>query len=335
MKKFLCLILLLLPLCGFAKTHLFVLFDAGETHALQPVMEDLIEQGETVDVLALGTAQTLLPDAPTVQEVGRSWDRYAPLPDSQLLSVYSPDVVIIGVASTIQLQVAKAFEGKATVVAYYDNFNPIDRSVYASLIRDIEPHVDLFLTASDKGAASSHAKEVHTVGNPDVEKLIEALQECDSDSQVMAYIGGYDTDYPEALELFATAMHPFSSYQLVMCPHPKSDGSLEQTLFPCATFSQDSLAAIKQADVVVCHRSTLGIKSLLAGKKVIFVDPAAHPMAEEWGAFLATDVLSFQKAMEAEAQVAKGKIPKESILLFRILLTNEKGKKESQYQADG
>ena len=147
----------------------------------------------------------------------------------------------------------------------------------------------------------------------------------------MAYIGGYDVDYPEALELFASAMQDFPNIQLVMCPHPKSDGSLEQRLFPNATLSQDSLAAIKQADVVVCHRSTLGIKSLLAGKKVIFVDPAAHPMAEEWGAFLATDALSFQKAMQTDVQKAKGAVPKQSVFFFRILLTNEKGKKECQH----
>lgn len=334
MKKFLCLLLLLFPLCSFAKTHLFVLFDAGETHALKPVIEDLIAHGETVDVLAFGTAQTLYPDTLTVKQIDRSWDRYAPLPDTELLGAYSPDVVIIGVASAIQLQIAKAFEGTATIVAYYDNFNPIDRSVYASLIREIEPHVDLFLTASDKGAASSYAKKTLTVGNPDVEKVIEALQDCDSDSQVIAYIGGYDTDYPEALELFAAVMRQFSGYHLVMCPHPKSDGSLEHHLFPNATFSQDSLAAIKQAGVVVCHRSTLGIKCLLAGKKVIFVDPAAHPMAEEWGAFLATDLLSFQRAMEGETQVVKGKVPMESVLLFRFLLTDEKGEQECEHQAD-
>ena len=132
-----------MPLCGFAKTHLFVLFDAGETHALKPVIEDLIACGETVDVLALGTAQTLLPEAPTISEVDRTWDRYTPLPETQILESYFPDVVIIGVASAIQLQVAKFFEEAATIVAYYDNFNPIDRSVYASLIREIEPEVDL------------------------------------------------------------------------------------------------------------------------------------------------------------------------------------------------
>jgi len=323
MKKFLCLILLLLPFCGFAKTHLFVLFDAGETHALKPVIEDLIDQGETVDVLALGTAQTLMPEAPTLPEVDRSWDRYTPLPETDVLAAYSPDVVVIGVASSIQLQVAKAFESKAKVVAYYDNFNPIERSVYASLIREIEPHVDLFLTASDKGAASSCAKEVHVVGNPDVEKMIQKLQEWEPEPHSMVYIGGYDADYPEALELFVEAMKLFPDHQLVLCPHPKSDGSLEHALFPNATICRDSTAAVARASVVVCHRSTLGIKSLLAGKKVIFVDPSASPMAEEWGAFLATDVLSFQMAMEQDKKAPQGKIPNQSVFLFRILLTDE------------
>lgn len=323
MKKFLYLFLLLLPLCGFAKTHLFVLFDAGETHALKPVIEDLIDHGETVDVIALGTAQTLMPQARTIPEVDRSWDRYTPLPETSVLEGCSPDVVIIGVASTIQLQVAKAFEGKAKVVAYYDNFNPIHQSVYASLIREIEPHVDLFLTASDKGAASSFAKEVHVVGNPDVEKMIQKLQEYESEPRSIVYIGGYDTDYPEALELFAEGMELFPDHQLLLCPHPKSDGSLEHTLFPNAIISRDSLAAVAQAEVVVCHRSTLGIKSLLAGKKVIFVDPAGHPMAKEWGAFLATDVLSFQIAMNEDKKALQGKILDQSVFLFRILLTDE------------
>ncbi|MCP5490333.1 MAG: hypothetical protein H7A42_04365 [Chlamydiales bacterium] len=74
MKKFLCLLLLLFPLCGFAKTYLFVLFDAGETHALKPVIEDLIAHGETVDVFwRLEQLKHLYPDENnTMKQISRS-----------------------------------------------------------------------------------------------------------------------------------------------------------------------------------------------------------------------------------------------------------------------
>jgi len=344
MKKFLYFCLFLLPIFGFAKTHLFVLFDAGETYVLQPVIEDLKAQGEVVDVLALGTSQSLMPNAKTLLGVDRFWDRYQMLLETQLEDIcatYEPEVVTIGVSSKIQLQIAQKFQKKASIVAYYDNFNPIERSVYAPLIREIEAHVDLFLTASEFGAASSHAKEVHVVGNPDLEKMISKINEVDRPTikeklglhptcPVVTYIGGYDTDYEEGLRLFATGMDFYPNYQIVICPHPKSDGSLEKSYFQKACFPEDTIAAIALADVVVCHRSTLGIKSLLAGKKVIFVDPVFSLTPKEWGAYSAGDTESFHFAMDQKESKVKGKIPDQSILLFRLLLTDTEREEESK-----
>ena len=202
MKFLSCLCFIFLPFFAFAKVHLFILFDAGETYALKPVIEKLIQEGEEVDVLALGTAQKLMPEAHTILEVGPAWDRYAPMSE-EAFTFYHPDVVILGTASKIQLQFAEVFQDKATVVAYYDNFNSIESSHYVDLIQEIEPLTDLFLVSSELAAKSSHAKNIHIVGNPNIEEMIEQIGRVDSISikkelgldltkPIITYIGGYD-----------------------------------------------------------------------------------------------------------------------------------------------
>lgn len=311
MKKVLVFILLMAFPSLFA-SHLFVLFDAGETVALKPVIEALITEGETVDVLALGTASTLMPEAAILAEVDRTWDRYKPLSQERLeeiLSAYDPTVVTLGVASKIQAQVAAFYQEEVRVVAYYDNFNPIERSTYPTLIREIESLADLFLVPSTLAAHSSHAQNVQIVGNPSIEQLIQEIEEIDVtdlknrlgfEGPFITYIGGYGSDYEEAFTLFMQCLESFPEYQVIICPHPKSD----ESFCPCTTTE-----AVALADVVVCHRSTLGIKALFAGKKVIFVDPIYHPMAEEWGAFWAGTPEAFVEAMMSEPTKTQETVP--------------------------
>ena len=329
MKFLTCLYFIFLPLFAFAKAHLFVLFDAGETYALRPVIEKLIQEGEEVDVLALGTAQKLMPEAHTFPGVGPTWDRYASIPE-EIFTSYHPEVVILGTASEIQLQFAEAFQDRAIVVAYYDNFNPIEHSNYVDLIREIETLTDLFLVSSELAAKSSHAKNVHIVGNPDIEEMIEQMGKVDSISikkelgldltkPIVTYIGGYDDDYEEAFSLFVEGIKRFPDYQVVICPHPKTNGSLEKKFLKEACFPGNSLTSaqvVALADVVVCHRSTLGIKSLIAGKKVIFVDTLPSQVSDQWGAFSATNSEEFFDAMQEVPSQLKCSFPKQSSVLI-------------------
>lgn len=342
MSRIFFFLLTLFPFFTFAQEggYLFVLFDAGETIALTPVIEELMREGEQVEVLVMGTAHNLMPKKRNIEEVDRRWNRHQLLPEKRLkeiLSHYQPQVVVLGVASKIQGQIGAFFRGKAQIIAYYDHFNPIESSPYAELIREIERDVDLFLVPSTIAASSSLAQNIQIVGNPSIEQMIDEIKCVDSltlkrklglnlNSPIMTYIGGYDSDYKEALCLFAKFRSRFSNYQLIVCPHPKTNGLLEKQVFPDGVFLKapmTSTEAIALADVVICHRSTLGIKALFARKKVIFVDPSPNPMVEKWGAFFANTEREFTQALSADEFYLKQHVPMQSSALIREILKQE------------
>lgn len=237
MKK---LLFLLLPWALWAD-YLFVFYDAGETVALAPVVEELKARGEEVRVAKL--------------ERG---DRYAPIEVKEK----APDILVVGDASMAQLQYVRAFKGKACTVCYYDNPLEIDRIPYASLIREFEKEVDFFLVPSKK---ASSMKGI-IVGNPDLdrfEKEVGAFQEVPGR---IVYFGGYDDDYEEAFAFFIQRYR-----DAIVYPHPSTDGSLERK-YGAHIGEDPSIQAVGEAELVAVHRSSIGVKAAIAGKKVIAIE---------------------------------------------------------------
>lgn len=285
---------LFLPLSAFtAPECLFVLFDAGETYALRPVIQKCQEEGRDFKVLRRGTAETI------DLEID---DRYFAQNDD-----LSPKVVVIGVCCRWQHEMAQKFQKKAKVIAYYDNFNAIDDMPFASLIREIEKEVDLFLVPTPEAARSSRSEHVQIVGQPDLlsfARKLETFPHLPMKKQI-AYIGGYDTDYEAAFRLFVRSSE---GNEVVVCPHPKTDGSLERRVLreegrdDIQVAIQGSTEVIAESSVVVCHRSTLGIKAAFAGKHVIFFDlpeTESNQIVTRWGvAQRVTDQDSFLHALE-------------------------------------
>ncbi|QVL54719.1 MAG: hypothetical protein KFB95_05200 [Simkaniaceae bacterium] len=236
MKK---LLIFLLPFALWAD-YLFVLHDVGETVALMPVIEELQGRGETVEVIRLD---------PT--------DRYASIE----VSCAVPDVLVVGDASIGQLQYVRAFKGKAKTVCYYDNVLEIDRIPYADLIREFEKEADLFLVPSALAAKSSHVK-AHVVGNPDLDRFENEVGEFEVIPGRVVYFGGYDKDYEEAFKAFLK-LYP----DAIVYPHPKTDGMLERC-YGARIGEGSSLQAVGEAETVVIHRSSIGVKAALVGKTV-------------------------------------------------------------------
>lgn len=255
---------LLLPLCMWAD-YLFVLFDAGETVALKPIIEELRQRGETVQVRVYGPGLR---------------DRYETLSSGELCD---SEILVTGVASEIQLQYIKYCSGKT--IAYYDNALGIDTISYAPLIRKFEKEADLFLVPSQVAADSSHAKHIAVVGNPDIDQYFGGKEE----KKVLTYFGGYDPDYEEAFRAFLNYVAPLD-YQVVVRPHPKTDGGLEARLIQnfshinLDSSSSSSIEAVLRSEVVACHRSSMAIKAACAGKKVLCIDAEGkitHPPSRE------------------------------------------------------
>ncbi|MCB1110419.1 MAG: hypothetical protein KDK64_05515 [Chlamydiia bacterium] len=240
MKK---LLLFLLPWALWAD-YLFVFYDVGETVALMPVVEALRERGEEVRVIAL--------------ERG---DRYA----SVEVCEKAPDVLVVGDASRAQLQYVQAFRGSSKTVCYYDNALEIDRIPYADLIREFEQAVDWFLVPSQKAAASSVVDAI-VVGNPDMDCFEEGVGAYEEIPGRVVYFGGYDDDYEEAFQ--AALMH---FPEAIVYPHPRTEGRLERS-YGAQIGEASSLQAIGEAETVVIHRSSIGVKAALAGKNVWIVE---------------------------------------------------------------
>lgn len=244
------LLIFLLPITVWAD-YLFVLYDAGETVALTPVIEELVKRGEEVKVVSY-----------------RGLGRYEEIAIEELEDA---DVVVTGTASKVQLQTLKYSTGKR--IAYYDNPLPIDSISYAPLIREFEEAVDLFLVPSEVAKDSSRAKQIEVVGNPDLDTY------CSHETKrgVITYFGGYDPDYRAAFEAFLRYAVPLD-LEVVIRPHSKTDGSLEKELiahFPNISLGdpdQSALEAVKGSEIIACHRSSMAIKASCAGKEVVCID---------------------------------------------------------------
>ncbi|QVL57026.1 MAG: hypothetical protein KFB93_06500 [Simkaniaceae bacterium] len=255
MKK---ILLFLFPFSLWAQT-LFVLFDAGETVALSPVANELKERGEEVTILKFDP---------------KTRDRYQPLLQEDIEG-YAPDVLVVGDASYLQLQFVKAYKGNAKTVCYYDNPLEIERIPYVDLIREFEKEVDLFLVPSGLAASSSHAPKCLIVGNPDLDFFENEIQSISVSPGRITYFGGYDCDYEEAFKAFVAVYKDYQG-EVIVRPHPKTDGDLEKKWTQGTSIivgeSLSTIEAIGCSERIIIHRSSIGTKAAIAGKKVFSIE---------------------------------------------------------------
>ena len=258
MKKFL---MLLVPYAAWAQV-VFVLFDAGERVALTPVAETLKEQGKEVRII-------------DIDPKGR--DRYASF-DGEWDGL-DPDVLVVGDASVTQLEFVRKFGKSAKTICYYDNPLEIDRIPYSDLIRIFEKEVDLFLVSSERAALSSTATHLKVVGNPDLDLFEAEVEKIEVIPGQKTYFGGYDSDYREAFQAFLEFAQEVGG-EFIVRPHPTTNGELERSLIAesgmdyvrVAEDGLSSIEAIGQSESVIIHRSSIGTKAAIAGKRVIAIE---------------------------------------------------------------
>ncbi len=358
MKKYAALVTLLVWLVathlGAIQTPLlFVLYDAGETHGLAPVMQHLDAKGSDFRVLVMGTARDQVPhlnlfhskiidlnDLAVASDVDRvKWQRGQTLPPEDLALINKhifADIVMTGVASVAQQQIATTLKTKGSeVLAFYDNLAfPLNRHPHREVIAPFQDIVDLMLVPSSTIAASFSCSTA-IVGQPSLETWTQKLSAINvsqvkqtlkfSHKPLMVYCGGYDGTYPEAFAVFADCIKGLDSWQVAIQLHPKADGEMEQQILRDKGIEgvrifkdyPGTTALVAAADLVVCQHSTTGIQALLAGKSVIHVDLPSSTFSyfaiDKGLAMLATNRTAFQMALGRALQATN----KDNAALYR------------------
>lgn len=301
---------------------LFILYDAGETYGLLPIMEQLSDYR----VMVMGTARDLVPPSDKVIDINdvmnvypridRSfWKRKDAVPIEQLSKIQiTADIVITGVASVVQQQLSAHFKSQgSTILTFYDNMTyTLPNHPYRDVIAPFQKLTNLMLVPSATIGKSLSCK-YEVVGQPTLEAWTKTLSSIDSydmrhslgfgNAPLMVYCGGYGEDYANALQLFGECIQDLDGWQVITQLHPKVDGDLEAAVLnvPVYKDTPGTVALVAAADVVVCHRSSAGVLALLSGKEVIFVDVPGSTFTHfgiECGASpLATTVDEFHRAL--------------------------------------
>lgn len=264
MKKFLLLLFVsLFVFCEgkYCPNQLFVLFDAGETNALLPVIEKLEEQNQNYNILAFGTSQKLIAkynhrviehDQIGISEkVDAFWDRNRPLSVASLQAIQKnvePKKVLVGVASRIQAQCLEIFGQYASLFAYRDNMNcggqisdVVQRYIPASTNAAV-----LFPSCRTADFYQNENYQRFIVGKPSLELLekqvaapetrLKALQKVGLDNfkgRIVCWIGGYDEPgknlYAKALDLFKKSLEKSpEKLRVIVQLHPKAKEQNQQ-----------------------------------------------------------------------------------------------------------
>ncbi len=293
-------------LFGKEKTDiLFYLQDAGETYALLPVIRKLEEKGIDTLVLIAGVAedtagQSGVPaarfrqfsDFKVATPIDRSWGRSQKLPDSEIRVVVDEietKEVVAGVAFELQGQILDLYSKKGIpTFAYWDNFNSDGENPYFLTAHSVEKKAETLLLPSyilEKAFENREGKAV--VGQPTLQQWKTEIDAIDcgelrrklgigADRKTALFIGGYGTDFEEALSLFLKGIAGIDDVQFLIQPHPKTKGAAFSSPNPnCRMLNGElsTIEAVALADLVLCHQSTVAFQALAIGKPVLHVIP--------------------------------------------------------------
>lgn len=319
---------------------LIVLHDAGETYGLQPVIEQLQTRSASFHLLVMGTARTIakdkkLPrtvdlntDCRVGQRIDETSDSTATLSPSDLQRVrrcVGGKKVIVGAAAQSQVQVAQDFiEQGARVYAFFDGFAVPEPKTPAGELLGIAHEVWVATQSirRELQRRPTTTAEIVTVGQPSTESWRiagERVNAADVRQQlnlslnkpVVLYAGGYGEGYDAAFRQFVQSMKDRTNLQIIVSLHPKVDGAAEQKILreegaahirvmPKTIPTRDAAVV---SDVIVTHRSTVGVQARFMNKPVIFYDIPGTTyrniaIERHWAEQTTTDA-AFRKALNA------------------------------------
>ncbi len=290
----------------------FVLFDAGETKALEPVMELLREKGQRFVIIAVGTSYALLKNSAELIDWQRdcgvtvnpsSWSSHKRLPPALALELWRCrpiDFAVVGLASKFQDDLSRFFASqKIPVWAYDDSFSPKRSGQRASKQFLLYEEI-LVSSASVEKAIRARLRraKVTTVGQPTLEVFRQTMNEFEteplrkqlqlSSRPVALYAGGYGENYAESFRLFVEEANELSDYDFVVSLHPKVNGQLERRIIkkyakkPMMLLpkSISTSEALTLADALITHRSSVAVQAAFSEKPVVYIDTKPHEYSD-------------------------------------------------------
>lgn len=239
----------------------FFLYDAGETKALEPVLALLKKQNKIVNILAVGTAATLITDKDilidlekdcgiTAKITAENWKRDQKLNESDIAKLQNcikPSVLVAGYNSALQTQLLEALKPtNTTTVVFYDSFNPpaacTSPNTSECYALNAAEAADVLLVSTYELRdifQKMSPQRCFAFGNPTLESWKKEINQTDkttlidslkinTSKPVILYVGGYGDDYESSFNLFLDSVKDLKNYEILVTIHPKVSGQFEQ-----------------------------------------------------------------------------------------------------------
>lgn len=286
---------------------LFCPYDMGDANAIKKLAQELEKEELVLKILPLGKAEEVFEKSPHLIKTNfpnTVSDREKILTSDQLAFIKNsikPKIVIAGMASAIQAQVLNLFKKeKAYTVAFYDNFDsPEGKEYIQPFLKKINQIDEYFLPSQStlsgfQSLDKTRHSKLSVLGQPVLEDWDEIFSNTNRDGlrkhlsmlpedQLILFVGGYDDTYKEYFRLFVRAMKAFKdnhSITILVTYHPKTDGSLERSIVE--EEKADNVKVVDKhgpstavvatvANVLCCHKSSVGVLALYVGLPVIYV----------------------------------------------------------------
>lgn len=272
---------------------LFVLYDAGETKALLPVIQELGRCGTSCGILANTTAKRLLQDTLCFTEHSAA-----------ICQTYSIRLVMTGLASQFQRKQAAFHKNRGIpVVGYYDSFffSPnanhtinfknlltaliVPSKDIARLLKPTFPNIPVLALGQPTLESIPHViRQSHPAA-------LYATLHLDPGKTICMFAGSYGPGYAEAFTRFCQGFKSLpdathSQLNLLLSLHPKTDGTLENSIL-----SQHALHHIVRTvpksittdrvlsitDIVLSYNSVMALQALFQGKQILLPGDPADP----------------------------------------------------------
>lgn len=232
--------------------------------------------------------------------------RTVALPDVVLKDVVSrldPRVVVTGMAHAIQAQLTNQLAIKgAYSIAFYDNFDAPDTQAFVQPwlaatfgVNEVFLPGDYLINSFLKLKPLS-GSELTVVGQPALEDWAKSIQGINREAvikqltlkagePVIVYAAGYDLDSLSWLNKFLEVAASRPDMQIIIALHPKMNGrlgtelekkvkALSNVMLAPQGISTEELASI--SNLLVTHKSTVGVKAAYAGIPVLYVAESSY-----------------------------------------------------------
>lgn len=293
------------------KVLIFV-YDAGETLGLLPIAPLL--DAEKIDVrwapLTPWSLRILKQEHRAYVEPPAGLDDMPHVKDreaeggtdfwSRLVSEEKPDLVIVGLVSRVQEQIAGELKARGVrTVGFYDAFDLTTRN---TIVWRVASQVDAVWVPTEtvrRNLNELGLRRVKVMGQPSLETWyrlaatvkpasLYARLQIPTGKKILLFAGQYGEGYAEILEAFLRAalveLNRQEDLYLVLSYHPKTTGEIEREamqkhphsrmmLMPQGT-STAEWASVSSA--VITWRSTVGIQAAFLGKPVLYFNFSTH-----------------------------------------------------------